>query len=133
MPQLAGAPCGVCHQPLIGVRDGAFCPECECPVHVDCVRKKNVLLPREHCRRCGSLDATAEKWRRYEDASDDERAWDARRIILVGLFPVFLLIGLRVFGFYIVIPLGLLGVAVIGYWCFKKFLLGGNEAPPPRL
>ena len=123
MPQLAGAPCGVCQQPLIGIRDGAFCPECECPVHVDCVRKEGMSAPRGHCSRCGSVNRVAAKWRRLEDAADDERAWDAKRIVVVGLIPVVLAIGFKLFGIFIVFPLALLAVGVSGYWCWKRFIV----------
>ncbi len=63
MPHLAGAPCGVCQQPLIGIRDGAFCPRCEGPVHAACAKQSAEEYPAGICRRCGSSKVHSKKWR----------------------------------------------------------------------
>ena len=123
MPHLAGAPCGVCQKPLLGLRDGAFCPKCECPVHIECVREEGTRPPQGHCSRCGSVSKVAMKWRRYEDAADDERAWDAKRIVFVGLIPVFFYLGIRLFGGLILIPIVLIVFGVIGHWSWKKLIM----------
>ena len=63
------------------------------------------------------------KWRRYEDAADDERAWDAKRIVFVGLIPVLFYLGIRLFGGLILIPIVLIVFGVIGYWSWKKLIM----------
>jgi hypothetical protein len=116
-------------QPLIGIRDGAFCPQCECPVHMECAQKdKPDVLG--HCPRCGSINKVAKKWRNYEDAADRERAWDAKRIAITASFPILLLIGFRLLGFFVVVPLAILALCVIGYWFLVKTGLKRNENSP---
>lgn len=121
MPHLAGAPCGVCRQPLLGIRDGAFCPRCECPVHLECAKKEKPTELPGRCQRCGSINRVAKKWRNYEDAADAERAWDAKRIALAASFPIILIVGFRMLGVFVVVPLAVVAVCVIGYWFLIKF------------
>jgi hypothetical protein len=52
MPHLAGAACGVCQQPIRGRSDGAFCPECEAPVHRKCAQSPPAAAPPGRCPRC---------------------------------------------------------------------------------
>ena len=73
MPHLAGAPCGVCQQPLIGARDGAYCPVCESPIHLDCVRAATADTPPTVCPRCGTLKRLGNQRRQYEEACERER------------------------------------------------------------
>lgn len=54
MGQLAGTRCGVCNQTILGLRDGAFCPDCESPVHVACASAPPQPSPVGHCPRCGT-------------------------------------------------------------------------------
>ncbi len=54
MTQLAGNHCGICGQSILGVRDGAFCPTCESPVHVACVSSLQGASAEGRCPQCGT-------------------------------------------------------------------------------
>lgn len=73
MPQLAGSPCGVCRQPLLGARDGAFCPVCESPIHLGCAKSATSSTLPTVCPRCGTLKTVAKQRREYELACEHER------------------------------------------------------------
>jgi hypothetical protein len=72
MPHLAGAACGVCRNELMGFRDGAFCPTCESPVHIDCARSATAETPETVCPRCGTQKRVAKQWREREAACENE-------------------------------------------------------------
>ena len=73
MPHLAGAPCGVCRKALLGARDGAFCPVCESPIHLECAKSATRDTPPTVCPRCGTLKSVAKQSREYEQACERER------------------------------------------------------------
>ncbi len=72
MPHLAGAACGLCRKELMGFRDGAFCPKCESPVHIDCARSATAETPETVCPRCGTQKKVAKQWRERETACENE-------------------------------------------------------------
>ena len=86
MPHLAGAACGVCRNELMGFRDGAFCPVCESPVHIDCARSATADTPENVCPRCGTSKNVAKQWREREAACENElEAEDMKEITKTSL------------------------------------------------
>ena len=106
MLHLAGALCGVCQKALIGVRDGAFCPVCECPIHIDCARSATAETPLTVCPRCGASKELAKQWlakvASYEKENQGgEKAYHRQRMIKHGLVA-FLFSGLPALVFILV-------------------------------
>ena len=150
MPQLAGAPCGVCQKPLMGVRDGAFCPECESPVHLECARAAGADTQPTVCRRCGASKLLAKRWREYEAACDreqDEEAAAAQQSSLppVAQQPSSLKVVVRVAGvlLYVIVAVTLgelvylprlaTAALIVIPWMVCIRLLNGEEKTPSHL
>ena len=127
MPHLAGAPCGVCQQLLIGVRDGAFCPVCECPVHLDCAHSATA---ETLCPRCGAQKKLAEQWRERELACEREKQLDDLEHRPNTTATVVEWSLSAVFGQVLVIPLFVIcAVVLIPVLLWKRLRHGPDQTP----
>ena len=79
MPHLAGASCAVCRQPIRGFSDGAFCPECEAPVHQRCAQPPAADAAVGLCPRCGAPRSRGAEWARQVAESRRDKAVSGSR------------------------------------------------------
>jgi hypothetical protein len=93
MSHLAGSTCGVCQQAIRGFSDGAYCPECEVPVHQRCARPPADGQGTGLCPRCGApKERGAESVRRETTSHREMEISEAKRHLHRGL--LFLIGGL---------------------------------------